>query len=220
MSDEQDLPAGDFAAWLSEMQGALRGEHASDVPCGGCTACCRAAQFIHVGPDETDTLAHIPPELLFPAPLQPRGHMVLGYDERGHCPMLVDDRCSIYEYRPQTCRSYDCRVIAATGIELVDADKGAVARQARRWRFGFPARADEQRHAAVRAAAVYLGAHPELIPAGATPRNATQLAVLAVMLHGAFLRQDAATGADTLTAPDPATARSEFERLLSGFGEE
>ena len=38
----------------------------SDVPCNGCTACCRSSQFVHVGPDEADTLAHIPAELLFP----------------------------------------------------------------------------------------------------------------------------------------------------------
>ena len=110
--------AGDFSAWLDEMLGALRGERAADVPCAGCTACCTSSQFVHIEPDETDTLAHIPPELLFPAPLAPRGHVVLGYDERGHCPMLVDDQCSIYEHRPRTCRTYDCRVFPAAGIEI------------------------------------------------------------------------------------------------------
>ena len=54
MSDESDLSAGDFSTWVIEMQGALRGGQ-SDVPCGGCTACCTSSQFIHIGPDETET---------------------------------------------------------------------------------------------------------------------------------------------------------------------
>src|SRR6266508_6252442 len=98
------LPAGQFSSWLAGLQSALRGEADSEVPCDGCTACCTASQFIHIAPDETDTLAHIPPELLFPAPGLPTGHVLLGYDERGHCPMLIDNQCSIYEHRPRTDR--------------------------------------------------------------------------------------------------------------------
>ena len=41
---------------------------------------------------------------------------MLGHDERGHCPMLVDGACSIYDARPRTCRTYDCRVFAVSGI--------------------------------------------------------------------------------------------------------
>ena len=127
--DEPDLPAGDFSSWITDVQAAIRGERAADVPCRGCTACCRSSQFVHIGPDETDTLSHIPAELLFPAPRLPRGHVLLGYDERGHCPMLVDDQCSIYEHRPVTCRAYDCRVFPATGV-AVD-DKPLIARPRR-----------------------------------------------------------------------------------------
>jgi uncharacterized protein len=148
---DDDLPAGDFSPWLDGMREALRGERDSDVPCAGCTACCTSAQFVHVAPDETDTLAHIPPALLFPAPRMPRGHVLLGYDERGHCPMLVDDRCSIYEHRPRACRTYDCRIFAATGVE-VDDDKPEIARRVRRWRFTFPTDADRARRSEVRAA--------------------------------------------------------------------
>src|SRR5262245_45885670 len=115
-----DLDGGDFSSWLATTQRAIRGDIDADVPCDGCTACCRSSQFVHIAPDETDTLAHIPPALLFPAPQMTRGHVVLGYDERGHCPMLADDGCSIYEHRPRTCRTYDCRVFAAAGVELDD----------------------------------------------------------------------------------------------------
>jgi Fe-S-cluster containining protein len=104
----------------------------ADVPCGSCTACCTSSQFIHVEPDERATLARIPAALLFPAPGKPKGHVLLGYDEHGRCPMFVDGGCSIYDHRPRTCRAYDCRVFAATGIV---PDQPAVADRVRTWRF-------------------------------------------------------------------------------------
>ncbi len=142
------LAAGDFSTWLA----GLEDPEGAGVPCAGCTACCTSSQFVHIGPDETDTLAHIPAELLFPAPRRPQGHFVLGYDERGHCPMLVDNQFSIYEHRPQTCRTYDCRIFPATGV-AVGADKPLIARQTARWRFSFPTDADRIDREAVQAAA-------------------------------------------------------------------
>jgi Fe-S-cluster containining protein len=144
--------AGDFARWLADTAAVVRGEAAADVPCAGCTACCRSSQFVHIEPDESDTIAHIPPALLFPAPQRPPGHMVMGYDERGHCPMLVDGRCSIYEHRPRTCRAYDCRMFAATGVE-VDDSKSDLAARVRRWRFVFADESDAQTYETLRARA-------------------------------------------------------------------
>jgi Fe-S-cluster containining protein len=170
---DHDVPAGDFSTWLTAMQAALRGEREADVPCDGCTACCTSSHFVHIEPDEADTLAHIPPRLLFPAPRRPRGHVLLGYDEHGHCPMLVDGRCSIYEHRPRTCRTYDCRVFPAAGVE---ADQPAVAGRAQRWRFTYASPADRTRHDEVRATAVVLRErHPEA--------PAAQIAVGAVEGH-------------------------------------
>jgi Fe-S-cluster containining protein len=177
-SDDNDLPAGDFASWLAAMVAALRAGAPAEVPCGGCTACCTSSQFVHIEPDETDTLAHIPAGLVFPAPGKPRGHVLLGYDERGHCPMLADGRCTIYEHRPRTCRTYDCRIFAAAGLE-VDAEddrKAPIARQAARWRFAFPTAEDRRRHAAVRTATRSLRA-----------TSVTQLAVRAVEGHQEFI---------------------------------
>lgn len=88
--------------------------------------------FVHIGPEETETIRRIPRALLFPAPGRPKGHFVLGYDERGHCPMLVDERCSIYDHRPRTCREYDCRVFAATGVV---PDQPDIAQRAAEWEF-------------------------------------------------------------------------------------
>jgi Fe-S-cluster containining protein len=180
------LPAGAFSAWLGGMRRALDGDAPSDVPCAGCTGCCRSSQFVHIGPDETDTLAHIPSELLFPAPRMPAGNVLLGYDENGHCPMLVDDRCSIYQHRPRTCRTYDCRVFPAAGLTLEGDEKQPIARRAGRWRFEFTDDDDRVRHGAVRAASAYLQTHADLLPGA----NATQKAVLAVRLHDAFLGAD------------------------------
>jgi uncharacterized protein len=212
ISGERDLAAGEFSSWMVEMQAAIRGERGSDVPCGGCTACCTSSQFIHIGPDETDTLSHIPAELLFPAPRLPPGHVVLGYDERGHCPMLIDNQCSIYEHRPRTCRTYDCRVFPAAGLGIDDDDKVLVARQARRWQFGFPTEAARNQHDAVRAAATFLDEHKGLLPDGAAPTNATQLAVLAIEIHDVFLRRDEETGRTTVVDSDPDVVRVEVMR--------
>lgn len=192
MSDEATLPAGDFSSWLTEIQGAIRGERGSVVPCGTCTACCTSSQFVHIEPDETDTLAHIPAELLSAAPLRPEGHVVLGYDERGQCPMLVDGRCSIYEHRPRTCRAYDCRVFPASGLEP-EEEKPDIARQARRWRFTFPTAVDVTRHQAVLAAAASIGGRGDLTPDVHAPASATQRAVRAIEMHEAFLPRDEET---------------------------
>jgi hypothetical protein len=198
---EGDLAAGPFAIWVQTMQRALRGEVEADVPCNGCTACCRSSQFVHIDPDETDTLAHIPVELRFPAPGLPRGHVVLGYDERGHCPMLRHDGCSIYEHRPRACRTYDCRVFAATGVEP-DAGKPDIVDRVRRWRFTYPGADDEARQRAVLAARAFLDAHPELARSHPNVR-----ATLALELHELFLHGDVDVDA-VRAAIDDARARA------------
>lgn len=144
------MSAGDFLRWLADIDAALQGDEDAGVPCNGCTVCCRSSQFVHVAPDETDTLGHIPSQLLFPAPHMPPGHVVMGYDERGHCPMLVDDRCSIYEHRPRACRTYDCRVFPATGIE---PDSPLLAERVAQWEFAYPTERDRDAHRSLRASA-------------------------------------------------------------------
>jgi Fe-S-cluster containining protein len=199
--EAEGVPAGAFAAWRGGVLAALETGSDIDVPCGTCTACCRASYFIHVEPDEAETLRRIPKELRFAAPGRPKGHVVLGYDDRGHCPMLVDDRCSIYEHRPRTCRQYDCRVFAATGIDAADDGKDEVAARAARWRFAHPTPRDEREHDASRAAVVFIRSHRDVVPAGAEPRTAADLAVLGLRAATAFLDDDepaAVTVADAL----------------------
>jgi Fe-S-cluster containining protein len=115
-----------LSEWLDEFDPAAE----NDVPCGACTACCTSSQFVHIDPDEADTLLHVPAALRFPAPGLPKGHVVMGYDERGHCPMLIEGECSIYEHRPRACRAYDCRVFAVTGVE---PDQPDIASRVHEW---------------------------------------------------------------------------------------
>jgi len=179
--DDATLPAGDFSPWLADMRIALRAGTTMDVACGECTGCCTSSQFVHIEPDEADTLAHVPKELLAPAPLLPKGHLVLGYDENGHCPMLVDNKCSIYEHRPRTCRTYDCRVFAAAGVELDDDDSPVIAERARRWRFSTASAKDEADFAAVQQAARFLRAD------GGDDMDSTAVAVLSLEVYDLFL---------------------------------
>ena len=205
---DEPLPAGDLGAWLAALPGAIAGEHDADVPCGSCTGCCTSSQFIAIGPDEVDTLRAIPAALRFPAPGRPAGHVLLGYDERGHCPMLVDGACSIYEHRPRTCRTYDCRVFAAAGLEPDDATKAAIADRVRRWRFTHPTADDRARHDAVRAAAAFLRRRLREWPAGTLPSTATHQAVLATEIHELFLATDPVTGERRVVEPDAEQVRA------------
>lgn len=205
------VPAGDFSAWLVGMRDAITGEGESDVPCGTCTACCTSSQFVHIGPEETAARASIPAALLFPAPGMPTGHVLMGYDERGHCPMLVNGACSIYATRPATCRTYDCRVFAAARTRDADPSKAAITERTQRWHFSYDTPVGRSEHEAVAAAAAFLAAHDSLLPPEIAPANATQLAVLAVVLHDCFLADDA-EGQGRVIDPDPAFVRDEALR--------
>jgi hypothetical protein len=182
----EEIPAGSFSDWLGDMQAAIDGHGEMDVPCGECNACCRAAYFIQVEADETQALAAIPPSLLFPAPGDSSGKKVMGFSEQGHCPMLGNDLCTIYDVRPRTCRVFDCRVFAATDIFPDEAEKAAVSARARRWVFSHASDTSRTHAKALQAAGRFLRNESKRL-ADVLPRNATQLAVLAVRVHDLFV---------------------------------
>jgi uncharacterized protein len=196
MEFDRFLDAGDFTTWKREMKSAIRGEGESDVACGTCTACCTSSQFVHIAPTETDALAHIPNALLFPAPNMAKGHVLLGYDEQGHCPMLVNNKCSIYEHRPRTCRVYDCRIFAAAAVVVEEPDKHLIATQAVRWQFNYANESARVEHDATRAAAHFIRAHRNELTRN--PTTSTQLAVLAFDIHRLFYK----TNDTGLTSPE------------------
>jgi Fe-S-cluster containining protein len=142
--------------------------------------------FIHIKPDEALTIQRIPRALLFPAPGLPSGHVLLGYNGQGHCPMLVDNQCSIYEFRPQTCRDYDCRVFSATGISVDGQNQPEIADRVKQWVFEYEGEESRQEHNIVRQAAAFLQNNRDLFPEGSLPTYPVQLAALAVSIYRLF----------------------------------
>lgn len=182
-----EAPAGEFSQWLHFTRTAQQVRNVgADVPCGQCNACCRSSMFIHIRPEETRSLKRIPKQLLFPVPGLPKGHLLMGYNDKGRCPMLVNDRCSIYEDRPQTCRDYDCRIFAATGIALDEQTQASIAAQVKAWRFAYPGQEDRREHEAVRATAAFLQQNAKLFPPQALPLNPVQLALTAIKVYTVF----------------------------------
>ncbi len=112
----------------------------------------------------------------------------MSYASNGHCPMFVNGRCSIYEHRPNTCRTFDCRVFKAAGV-TPDPERQTIAGQAGRWEFEFGGD-DQTSMRACHLAADFLRAHQGDLPAGTVPRNPSQISALAIRLHRLFLNSD------------------------------
>ena len=189
----QPVDAGDFTTWLQGTRATQLEGNDADVPCGDCNGCCKSFYFIHITPKDTDALEVIPQELLVDAPGLPPGHFVMGYNDQGHCPMLRDDRCTIYEHRPQTCRAYDCRIFAASDMQPGETDKALVRERTERWVFNYETPTDRTSQKNVARAARWLTEqrnNPDShLPANFIPSNSTQLAVLAIELRELFTRE-------------------------------
>ena len=196
--EELGVPAGCFSSWLRRTRCGLVKEKGVNVDCGDCNACCRSSYFIHIRPEEKQTLARINRKLLFPAPGLPKGNVLLGYYSNGHCPMMIEGQCSIYEERPITCRSYDCRIFTAAGIDAGVDDKAGINLRIKQWKFSYPTILDLRQHSAVQAAAKFLIQNAESFPAGVVPKNASQVALLAIKVYGVFLEYIDETGEEGL----------------------
>ena len=125
-----------------------------------------------------------PGKYLSVAPGLPPGYLLLGYTESGACPVLIGGRCTIYEDRPLVCRTYDCRMYAATGVT---PDRAEIAAQVRRWRFGYRSAEDRALHDAVLAAVRFIGEQPACLPSDAARAQPIRVATLAVSVHELFL---------------------------------
>lgn len=193
MVQHKDLPAGDFFTWFKQLRKALRGEGGIEVPCGECVGCCSSSYFIHLTPEDA-AVELIPKELLFPAPGLSEGHYIMGYDNKGQCPMLNNSKCSIYENRPKTCRDYDCRVFSAAGIVAGGEETLSINRRVERWQFSYPAESDREEHQAVQAAAAFIRDNANCFPGGRVPDNPSQLAILAIKSYQLFLSTNNASG--------------------------
>jgi hypothetical protein len=182
----EPLSAGAFSEWLRAMRRALAGGPGMDVACGDCVGCCTSSYFITVRPHETRALAAIDAKFLTDAPgLAPA--RLMGYLENGHCPMYAGRGCSNYPDRPETCRTYDCRVFTAAGMAAGGVEKSVINERVARWRFDFPTDTDRREQRAVQAAAGFLRQHPVRFPGGHVPSRASEVAVLALKTYEVFL---------------------------------
>ncbi len=182
-----ELAAGAFSSWLRAMRASLAGGPGMDVACGDCVGCCTSSYYIKVRAHESAALERIGAARLEPAP-GGKGHRLMGYDERGHCHMFVNGGCSIYQDRPETCRTYDCRLFSASGMKAGGDDKSVINNRVARWRFSFPTDQDRDEQRAVTAAANFLRQHPVRFPGGHIPSRPSEIAVLAVKTYQVFLK--------------------------------
>jgi hypothetical protein len=117
----------------------------------------------------------------------PKGHAVMGYLDDGTCPMLKVGNCSIYLSRPSTCRIFDCRVLAATGLSMDGKWNERINERAHAWQFNFPSEEGRRRHKAMRDTAKFIQKNAAAFPGGRAPTQTTTLAVLAIKVHSVFL---------------------------------
>lgn len=87
-------------------------EGIADIPCGKCTLCCeKLSPFLT--PEEMASGLY-PLSLIHPSEQEKLENPEVGpivslyRKQQGGCGMLIDKKCSIYEYRPLACRQFDC----------------------------------------------------------------------------------------------------------------
>ncbi|MDD2926813.1 YkgJ family cysteine cluster protein [Rhodoferax sp.] len=190
VSTSAKVEAGDFGTWLAQMLASFRGPVGTDVPCGSCRGCCTSSYFIHVRPSDRKTLGVVPKNLLSPAPGLPQDHKLIGFTANGACALLKNGDCTIYSSRPQTCRDYDCRVFAAAAIQAGGVDKAAINQRVQEWQFSYASGQDQQIHQAIKKAAAFITRNRAAFPGGRAPVMPSDIAVLAIKVHGVFLQPE------------------------------
>lgn len=201
--------AGNFQSWLQDTLYAFSNGQGASVPCGDCKACCRAGYFIPVHRQEWSTRAAIPPGFLVTPPADHRDgeYQLISTTRRGHCALLRNGACSIYRERPQTCRDYDCRLFAASGLS---SGYGEIDRQVARWHFCHESEESLRIHAAIRIAARFIIDNERAFPQGRAPKRPADVTVVALKSHRVFL--DAATRSGT-----PAAIAKEIVQACRAF---
>jgi hypothetical protein len=89
-----------FAAVARRIARERAGGASAVVDCGTCTMCCRELQHIE--------LTSV--ELASPV-LRHDGKYLLRQSDRS-CTHLIDGHCEVYDQRPRSCRTFDCRALA------------------------------------------------------------------------------------------------------------
>jgi len=77
-----------------------------EVPCGECHLCC-CNELVVLYPQDEPTRYSLEKHPFLP------GKHVIAHKENKECVYLNEQGCSIWEDRPQLCKEFDCRVMAA-----------------------------------------------------------------------------------------------------------
>jgi Fe-S-cluster containining protein len=123
------------------------------------------------------------------------GLAFMGYRDDGTCPMLISGRCTIYRDRPQTCRDYDCRIYAATGLQP-DGDRPMIQSRVLEWHFEFRSDAEREQREAMARAARFIVRHASLFPVALQAHVASAAAVLAFKAWDEFTNEKGDGSAD------------------------
>ncbi|EJM1834574.1 YkgJ family cysteine cluster protein [Salmonella enterica] len=81
---------------------------AADVPCNGCTLCCRS-DAISIHPELGDVAEDYQTEPHIVPQMAADGIVMLAHKPDGSCVYLGDDGCTIHGKAPALCREFDCR---------------------------------------------------------------------------------------------------------------
>jgi Fe-S-cluster containining protein len=79
---------------------------AGNVPCNGCTLCCRKWHMVALMPGHDDASQY--------ETIQYGDVTMLAFQKNGDCVYLKDDKCSIHGRAPAVCREFDCRLVFMT----------------------------------------------------------------------------------------------------------
>ena len=90
----------------------------ADVPCNGCTACCKH-DLIFLHPEQGDDPATYEGHVMQATnPLTGESGLALTHKPEGGCSYLGDHGCTIHGRAPAICRTFDCRKMFASLFEL------------------------------------------------------------------------------------------------------
>lgn len=169
-----------FKGWRERFLAAIRRNIETTVPCEGCTACCRASQFVPVGKDEKSAINAVGTEYLFRSPFDSY-FFLIPFTSIGECAMLVNGKCRIYKDRPKACRAFDCRVFAATGTKHTSTIvNDAISEKC--WEFNFYSEDEYRQYQATKWLAKVLHSEPDTLKAAGFRPTTNFIALISVCL--------------------------------------
>ena len=81
-----------------------KGEGMKPLKCGNCSTCCQWG-------DDKSLRPVLDNNELKLASVYHEGQFVLASNSKGDCIYLIKGKCSVYEDRPEQCRTFDCRIL-------------------------------------------------------------------------------------------------------------